>query len=78
MATKREEIAAFYRGEGCLGKAALDEPVFILRAQDRLAATVVRDWAEYARNNGCGEAKIAEALRLADAMDAWPSRKFPD
>jgi hypothetical protein len=78
MATKREELEMAARGEGCLGRAADDEPVFILRAQDRLAATLVRDWAEYARNNGCGAMKVDEALRLADLMDAWPHHKFPD
>src|ERR1700730_449746 len=38
------ELAA--KGEGCLGKAADDEPVFILRAQDIFAPDLVREWAD--------------------------------
>ena len=37
MATKAEVLEALRAGYGCLGRAALDEPVFILRAKDILA-----------------------------------------
>ena len=55
-----------------------DEPVFTLRAQDKHAADLVRKWAHFANVSGCPIQKVNEALRLADDMDAWPVKKFPD
>lgn len=72
---KKDEIAD---PNSCLNKAADDEPVFVLRAQDACAPTHVRDWAEHAELRGCDPAKVAEARALADAMEAWPTRKMPD
>jgi len=54
----------------CLNKASDDEPVFVLRAKDPIAAMVVRYWADYAKGDH-EAAKIREAFRLADAMDDW-------
>jgi len=54
-----------------------EEPVFLLRAQDKFAADTVRYWAEL----GAAEtdpATRAEARRKADEMDAWPHKKVPD
>ena len=62
----------------CLQKAADDEPIFVLRAQDMLAPDLVRDWATRARATGCPSYKCDEALALADRMEAWPKRKYPD
>ena len=73
MAIKSEELKS-----GCIAKAADDEPVFVLRAQDRLAPALVRAWAALAKECGCGDAKVAESIKLADAMESWPRRKFPD
>jgi hypothetical protein len=54
-----------------------DEPVFLLRGQDKLAAEVVRYWARLAENEGLYD--IAEmAYRQAGKMAAWPDRKLPD
>ncbi len=53
MATKSEELQRLARGEGCLGKAADDEPIFILRGQDLLAPSPVILWAARARMAGC-------------------------
>lgn len=72
---KRDEIA---NPNSCLNKAAGDEPVFVLRAQDALAAQLVRDWAAKAEQFGCAAAKVSEARELSIAMDAWPKRKMPD
>jgi hypothetical protein len=36
MATKAEVLEALRSGDGCLGRAALDEPVFILSAKTSL------------------------------------------
>lgn len=62
----------------CLQKVGDDEPIFVLRAQDALAASLVRRWATLAQEHGAGPAKVAEAQALADLMDAWPTKKFPD
>jgi|SRR6185437_1933614 len=46
MGTKIVHLTEAAEGKGCLGKAADDEPIFILRAQDRFAAPLVRQWAK--------------------------------
>lgn len=51
-----------------------DEPVFLLRAQDRTAAFVVRWWA---LAQPPGKAKEL-ALAHSDLMDAWPVKKTAD
>lgn len=78
MGTKATELAAANRGEGCLGKAAPNEPVFILRAQDRFAPGLVEEWALKAQGFGCPQEKVDEARRLAQQMREWPGRKNPD
>ncbi len=78
MTTAKEERERAARGEGCLGKAADDEPVFILRGQDRLAATLVDTWANLAGEHGCGIVKVVDARKTAIAMRCWTHRKFPD
>lgn len=64
--------------EKCLQKAADDEPIFTLRAQDKLAPIVVRVWAQLAKEHGCGYEKVLEAFVVADEMEQWPTRKYPD
>lgn len=78
MATAKQERERAMRGEGCLGKAADDEPVFVLRGQDIHAAGLVRDWADLAEGTRCSPEKVAEARDLASQMRAWRTRKFPD
>lgn len=78
MATKAREVNLMLEGQGCLGKAAPDEPVFILRASDILAGPVVLMWAMMAAAFSCPEAKVDEANECAKAMMAWPNRKLPD
>jgi len=80
MATKIEELTANL-GKGCLGKAADDEPVFILRAHDETAPATIRYWAQKARVAGSPLEKVHKALDLADEMVAWQNihgSKFPD
>ena len=55
----------------CLTKAADDEPLFVLRAQDNMAPDMVRLWARTARTRGVNEAKVKAAMGTADKMDAW-------
>lgn len=55
-----------------------DEPVFLLRGQDAVAAEVVRYWARLNKENG-GDLDASElAFRQADLMDAWPVKKPAD
>lgn len=72
---KRDELANL---NSCLNKAADDEPLFILRAQDKLAPATVRMWAHWAQRGSVSAEKIGEAYKLAGAMEAWPNRKMPD
>lgn len=75
--------------EGYFAKAALDEPLFVLRAQDRSAPKLVRQWAETFRQHhlkvGTSGHELAkaiskhtEALEVADAMEEWSIRKQAD
>ena len=76
MAIKKEELKS-----GCISRAAADEPVFVLRAKDRLAPGVIRYWTQRAANMGVSPAKIEEALDLAAAMEEWQEAhgcKLPD
>jgi len=80
MATKREVLLAAAKGEGCLGKAADDEPVFVLRAQDILAPMAIRDWAyRAATRTGHRAPKVVQAEKDALEFIAWQgSKKLPD
>lgn len=62
----------------CLAKVAPGEPIFVLRAQDMLAPQLVREWARVAQRYGCPAEKVQEAYECADAMEHWPTRKYPD
>ena len=77
----------------CLEKAADDEPIFVLRAQDIIASSTVKYWALALHlaicNKGlkgrarhkiseCSQPKIKEALELATKMEQWPNKKIPD
>lgn len=76
MAIKAKEIAD---KNSCLNKAAPDEPIFVLRAQDKRAPGLIRIWAtEFAKVRGYNDPKYQDALDIADAMEAWPTRKLAD
>lgn len=61
----------------CLNKATSDEPVFVLRAKDPLAAQTVRLWAAMADGGTHEPEKGREALHLAEQMDAWREAREP-
>jgi hypothetical protein len=75
MSTKEQGGSMSYE------KAAPDEPVFTLRAQDALAPEIVREWAYRAIAAGSPLEKVDEARRCADAMENWQianTKKVPD
>lgn len=79
--TKRDVLEAAAGNKGCLGKAADDEPVFVLRAQDASAPSIVRSWITNAVLRGVNSDKLAAAHEVAFAMDEWQQRhgrKIPD
>lgn len=64
----------------CLNKAAMDEPVFVLRAHDPNAPATLRTWAHFyhdtktalrGRLTTTQLAKHSEALALANEMEHW-------
>lgn len=72
--TKKEGVTSFEKADD-------DEPVFVLRAQDKLAPEIVREWAYRAQCEGAPIAKCDDARRIADAMEQWQiahRRKVPD
>jgi hypothetical protein len=71
MKTGRADWDAFVK----VGSIPADEPVFLLRAQNSWAAETVRDWAANGLSKGMPAAVAEQALRQADAMDAWPVKK---
>lgn len=48
-----------------------DEPAFVLRASDLLAAETVRQWATLAERFDVPTARIQAALRTAEEMERW-------
>jgi hypothetical protein len=55
------------------GKIADDEPVFLIRAKDKVSAAAVRTWAELHKAAG-GDPIISQiAYDHADLMEEWQS-----
>lgn len=54
-----------------------DEPVFVLRAQDLLAAETLGFYAELLRKSG-KEKQGREVLAISKAFRDWPKKKMPD
>lgn len=66
---------------GCFVKAKEDEPIFVLRAQDRTAPRAVREWAERAKGAGMADQRFTEAMDCALSMEEWGKHnrtKIPD
>lgn len=66
----------------CLNKAALDEPLFVLLAQDRVAPSIIEVWADMVELlQGVVSPKTAAARAQASRMRAWQAvhqAKVPD
>ena len=68
-------------GVSCYDKAHPDEPLFVLRAQDLSAPSIVRSWVLAAERGGVNMEKVREALQVAMDMEAWQAahgKKVPD
>ena len=54
----------------CLNRAAADEPLFVLRANDPVAAQTIRHWATM--SNGVHDVGQIDSARIcADEFDKW-------
>lgn len=67
-----------YDDKHLLAGIEADEPVFLLRAQDRAAAITVREYAHRLRLSGGPEDLIESAWAQAALMEAWHIKKTPD
>ena len=72
----KEEIANLQRKVES-GDMPEYEPLFVLRAQDLLAADVVLIWASLAASRGTPPEKIDEARQLAFRMKQWSVKQVP-
>lgn len=75
MATRNEIIEG---NKNCLKNAASDEPVFILRAADRLSPKTIEHWASLLEASGVVGVsdKVKEARAVAHDMRAWQERNY--
>lgn len=72
--------------DSCLDNTKPGEPIFVLRAHDKLAPPTVRDWiqrfatAHKMRDDTDGSLvrKLHEANEHVLVMEAWPDRKVAD
>lgn len=58
-----------------------DEPVFLLRAQDKTAPEVVDAWADWAKEDGAADNIVEAARTHAELMRKWQEvhgSKVPD
>lgn len=60
------------------GKIPEDEPVFLLRGQDRIAWHVVKIYAYCAELSGCSPVLVQKCRDHAKLMKAWSVKKTPD
>lgn len=66
---------------GTLSRCAPNEPIFVLRAQDKLAPALVKIWCQLAATHGVCLSKRTEAMELAVEMERWQQSngsKVPD
>ena len=59
-------------------EAPEDEPCFILRAQDELAADVIRVYGSMLFSKTHNPEAVRLLNKEADRFDAWPVKKMPD
>jgi len=54
-----------------------DEPCFVLRAQDKLAADAILNYAALCRDAGCSEEHVTAINHSVSAFDTW-AETHPD
>ncbi len=65
--------------ESCLNRAEDDEPLFVIRAKDKVSASAVRTWAEWAEMTGVHPPdQIQEARAIAEDMENWRRVHYPE
>ncbi len=60
------------------GQIPEDEPVFLIRAKDRVSGDAVRAWADLHEAAGGDPAMSRAARRHALRMDAWAEKQLAD
>jgi hypothetical protein len=75
LVTKKEVLEAALRGEGPLGKADDDEPVYVLVADDQFAPALIELWADRAHQAGTPPEKIMASVEIAHAMRVHAAKK---
>lgn len=55
-----------------------DEPLFLLRGRDPLAAATVRDWVVRGDHRDVPEPKLCDAEEVAVKMAEYQPKKLPD
>ncbi len=60
------------------GLIPADEPVFLLRAQDKFAAATLRYYASLVAAKGGSPGIVGATMTQAQLMDDWPKHKSPD
>lgn len=81
LITKAVVLDAALSGGGCLGRAAEDEPVFVLRAADVTFMRVLEYWRAEAEVEGVSADKLSGAQRVQAAAARWRQQhtvKVPD
>jgi hypothetical protein len=63
--------------DSCLNKAAVDEPIFVLRANDVVAMATVLAWTNFRIENGKSthaSPEIVEAMTWVNQVAEWRDR----
>ena len=55
-----------------------NEPVFVIRAKDRLSGPILFEYARMARESKCKTDFIVSVEEAADNLASWPIKKIPD
>lgn len=55
----------------CFNRSGEDEPIFVLRARDPIAAATVNAWVKLAKEREIHKDRIEEALSHAQRMQDW-------
>lgn len=64
--------------DSTINKADHDEPVFVLRGRDVVAARAIRWWIWCAQNRGVPQEKLQSAHAQAEAFEAWLDKGVPN